>query len=72
MRRQPERSLNRHKNLPASAGLEDPRRLSNWPLNTERAAKLASRTLTNLYNEGPAWLDLAHRRMEEGVFAAYG
>src|SRR5688572_3419786 len=36
------------------------------------AERLARRTLTNLYNERPAWLDLAHRRLDEAVFAAYG
>ena len=30
------------------------------------------RTLTNLYNQRPTWLDLAHRRLDEAVFAAYG
>ena len=29
------------------------------------------RTLTNLYNERPAWLETAHRRLDEAVFAAY-
>ncbi len=33
---------------------------------------LKKRTLTNLYNERPAWLDLAHRRLDQSVFAAYG
>jgi hypothetical protein len=33
---------------------------------------LKKRTLTNLYNERPTWLDLAHRRLDEAVFAAYG
>jgi hypothetical protein len=36
------------------------------------AAQLSKRTLTNLYNERPGWLDLAHRRLDEAVFAAYG
>jgi type II restriction/modification system DNA methylase subunit YeeA len=36
------------------------------------AQQLAHRTLTNLYNERPTWLDLAHRRLDEAVFAAYG
>ena len=36
------------------------------------AKKLAKRTLTNLYNERPTWLDLAHKRLDEAVFAAYG
>ena len=34
-------------------------------------AELAKRTLTNLYNQRPAWLDLAHRRLDEAVLAAY-
>ena len=36
------------------------------------AKKLSVRTLTNLYNQRPTWLDLAHRRLDEAVFAAYG
>ena len=32
---------------------------------------LKRRTLTNLYNERPAWLDTAHRRLDEAVFNAY-
>jgi type II restriction/modification system DNA methylase subunit YeeA len=47
-----------------------------WPRivakDAECATKLAKRTLTSLYNERPAWLDLAHRRLDEAVFAAYG
>jgi hypothetical protein len=41
-----------------------------------RAVKLKDalprRTLTNLYNERPAWLENAHRVLDEAVFAAYG
>ena len=36
------------------------------------AKELKKRTLTNLYNQRPTWLDLAHRRLDEAVFAAYG
>lgn len=36
------------------------------------APDLAKRTLTNLYNQSPTWLDLAHRKLDEAVFAAYG
>jgi len=36
------------------------------------AALLKKRTLTNLYNDRPAWLNLAHRKLDETVFAAYG
>jgi hypothetical protein len=32
---------------------------------------LKKRTLTNLYNERPTWLKLAHRRLDEAVLAAY-
>lgn len=42
------------------------------PKNADCAANLKKRTLTNLYNERPAWLDLAHRRLDSAVFAAYG
>ena len=38
----------------------------------ECAKQLKKRTLTNLYNERPTWLDLAHRKLDEAVFAAYG
>ena len=34
--------------------------------------QLRKRTLTHLYNERPAWLDQAHRALDEAVFAAYG
>jgi hypothetical protein len=30
------------------------------------------RTLTNLYNARPTWLDLAHKKLDAAVFAAYG
>jgi len=42
----------------------------NPPSATE--AELKKRTLTNLYNQRPTWLDLAHKRLDEAVFAAYG
>lgn len=42
------------------------------PREDEAAAALKKRTLTNLYNERPTWLDLAHRRLDEAVAAAYG
>ena len=35
------------------------------------AAQLSRRTLTNLYNQRPTWLDLAHRRLDAAVAAAY-
>ncbi len=33
---------------------------------------MKQRTLTNLYNKRPAWLDLAHRKLDEAVLDAYG
>jgi hypothetical protein len=42
------------------------------PRDAECAAKLKKRTLTNLYNERPAWLDLAHKKLDAAVAAAYG
>jgi hypothetical protein len=33
---------------------------------------LKGRTLTNLYNARPTWLDLAHRKLDEAVLDAYG
>jgi type II restriction/modification system DNA methylase subunit YeeA len=42
------------------------------PKDADCAASLQKRTLTNLYNQRPAWLDLAHRKLDEAVFAAYG
>jgi type II restriction/modification system DNA methylase subunit YeeA len=34
--------------------------------------ELAKRTLTNLYNQGPAWLAQAHAALDAAVAAAYG
>jgi hypothetical protein len=34
--------------------------------------ELAKRTLTNLYNQRPEWLEAAHRRLNAAVLAAYG
>jgi len=36
------------------------------------AAVLKTRTLTNLYNARPAWLDHLHRRLDEAVAEDYG
>jgi hypothetical protein len=38
----------------------------------ESAKHLKKRTLTNLYNDRPTWLDLAHKKLDAEVFAAYG
>jgi type II restriction/modification system DNA methylase subunit YeeA len=42
------------------------------PANEDAAKALRKRTLTTLYNERPAWLDHAHRALDEAVSAAYG
>jgi type II restriction/modification system DNA methylase subunit YeeA len=42
------------------------------PKDEECAKELKKRTLTNLYNQRPTWLDLAHKKLDEAVFAAYG
>ena len=42
------------------------------PKTVDAVAMLKKRTLTILYNERPTWLDLAHRSLDESVFAAYG
>jgi len=42
------------------------------PRDEECAAQLKKRTLTNLYNQRPTWLDLAHQKLDAAVFAAYG
>jgi hypothetical protein len=42
------------------------------PRDADCAAKLKQRTLTNLYNERPTWLDLAHQKLDVAVAAAYG
>lgn len=40
---------------------------------TEKAeAELKQRTLTNLYNQRPEWLDNAHRDLDDTVAEAYG
>ncbi len=35
-------------------------------------AELKKRTLTNLYNARPTWLELAHRKLDAAVLTAYG
>ena len=54
----------------AARHLDELRR--NW-LNPEGAseAELKKRTLTNLYNASPTWLENAHARLDEAVFSAY-
>ena len=42
------------------------------PVDGTAAAELARRTLTNLYNQRPTWLDHAHLDLDEAVADAYG
>jgi hypothetical protein len=42
------------------------------PRDEECAAKLRKRTLTNLYNERPAWLAHAHAKLDAAVAAGAG
>jgi type II restriction/modification system DNA methylase subunit YeeA len=42
------------------------------PKDEAFARRLKERTLTKLYNARPTWLDLAHKKLDEAVFAAYG
>jgi type II restriction/modification system DNA methylase subunit YeeA len=42
------------------------------PVSPKAAAILKKRTLTNLYNDRPAWLDNAHRDLDTAVATAYG
>lgn len=42
------------------------------PRDEAAAKELAKRTLTQLYNARPAWLDHAHRALDEAVADAYG
>lgn len=42
------------------------------PKDEAAAKELKKRTLTNLYNARPAWLDNAHRDLDEAVAGAYG
>lgn len=42
------------------------------PKDEAAAKELSKRTLTNLYNARPAWLDNAHKALDEAVAEAYG
>lgn len=42
------------------------------PKDEDAERQLKKRTLTNLYNARPAWLDMAHRELDAAVAAAYG
>ena len=42
------------------------------PKNEKAARELRKRTLTNLYNLMPSWLETAHQDLDDAVSAAYG
>jgi hypothetical protein len=42
------------------------------PVSAKAATILKTRTLTNLYNQRPTWLDNTHRDLDAAVAAAYG
>ena len=44
----------------------------NPPQDGVSPSQLKHRTLTNLYNDPPAWLELSHKSLDAVVFAAYG
>lgn len=46
---------------------------NNW-LDVQHldATEIKNRTLTNLYNKRPSWLENAHQTLDRAVFAAYG
>ena len=44
----------------------------NPPADSISPTQLRWRTLTSLYNEPPTWLRIAHKDLDEAVFAAYG
>jgi type II restriction/modification system DNA methylase subunit YeeA len=57
----------------AEAARELVAKRDSW-LNPSDASEdeLKKRTLTNLYNAHPGWLEEAHRKLDEAVFGAYG
>lgn len=57
----------------AQAARELVEKRDRW-LNPEGAdeATLRKRTLTNLYNERPTWLDMVHKKLDRAVLDAYG
>ncbi len=42
------------------------------PVSEEAEKELRKRTLTNLYNARPTWLDNLHADVDRAVLAAYG
>ena len=63
----------RHRDMIASAAASLHAQRDAWlsPPDAD-PDELKQRTITNLYNERPIWLDIAHREVDEAVSAAYG
>jgi hypothetical protein len=57
---------------PNKDGIGTARYVRLVPVDEKAAAALKKRTLTNLYNDRPAWLANAHKALDDAVFAAYG
>ena len=57
---------------PDAKGIGTARYPRTVPHDDDCAKKLKKRTLTNLYNGRPTWLDNAHGKLDTAVFAAYG
>jgi len=62
----------RYVHSPDKNGIGIVRYLRTVPRDDKCAKLLEERTLTNLYNQRPTWLDLAHRKLDEVVLNAYG
>ncbi|MBK9989473.1 MAG: hypothetical protein IPP19_01750 [Verrucomicrobia bacterium] len=60
------------KTVDAKTGIGTVRYPRLEPRDASCAAELKKRTLTALYNERPAWLDHAHKKLDAAVAAAYG
>jgi hypothetical protein len=61
-----------HRTYDAKTELHTARYPRLEPKDAACAARLKKRTLTNLYNERPAWLAFAHKKLDAAVAAAYG
>jgi len=58
---------------PTPSGLSATSPKSDWGSSDLGEGRVGvKRTLTNLYNARPPWLDLAHKKLDTAVFAAYG
>jgi len=62
---------------PSNLSRHEPEVVSGYPdrivpINAAAAETLKTRTLTNLYNERPAWLMHLHQELDDAVAAAYG